>query len=51
VSRTEVDLEVRESLSVLHDAPLLLAFGCWLIVQWDTFPMQVAGGSGFGGGI
>jgi hypothetical protein len=47
VERLEVDLEVQESLDVLHDAPLLLAFGCWLIVQWDTFPMQVAGGGGF----
>lgn len=50
--RLEIDLEVQESLGVLHDAPLLLALGCWLIVQWDTFPMQVAGGGGgFVGGI
>ncbi len=50
--RLEVDLEARESLGVLQDAPLLLAFGCWLILQWDTFPMQVAGGGGgFVGGI
>jgi hypothetical protein len=50
--RLEVDLELQESLGVLHDAPLLLAFGCWLIVQWDTFPMLVAGGGGgFVGGV
>jgi hypothetical protein len=51
VERLEVDLEVQELLGVLYDAPLLLGFGCWLIVQWDTFPMQVAGGGGFVGGI
>lgn len=50
-SRVEVDLEVEESLGVLPNAPLMLAFGCWLIVQWDTFPVLVAGGGGPYGGI
>jgi hypothetical protein len=35
VRRLEVRLEVGEWVGTPPIAPLTLAFGCWLIVQWE----------------
>jgi hypothetical protein len=36
VRSREVRLDGLHSLGVSQEVPMLLAFGCWLLVQWES---------------
>jgi hypothetical protein len=42
----EVRLDGFHSLGVSQEVPMLLAFGCWLLVQWESIVVIAPSGAG-----